>query len=206
MKNSILLGLLSLVVIFTLDSCEKEDQNSSSDPVSSSLKAEDQEALLFMLEEEKLARDTYQYLDSIYGLQQLANIASSEQKHMDAIVTLLDDYGISYTILPAGQFSDADLQAYFNLFKHDGQTSDTAALLIGATIEDLDIVDLQEYIDASDNNVLIDVFAKLQCGSRNHIRAFTSSLNTMGLSYQAQFLSDAELQAILAGGHEHCNN
>ena len=51
--------------------------------------------LTFMREEEKLARDVYLTLDDAWDLQVFANIARSEQTHMDAIGTLLTRYGIA---------------------------------------------------------------------------------------------------------------
>ena len=50
---------------------------------------EETAALLFMREEEKLARDVYNALYEIWGQNTFANIASSEQMHMDE-VKLLD--------------------------------------------------------------------------------------------------------------------
>jgi hypothetical protein len=44
----------------------------------------DEDALRFMLEEEKLARDTYNYLFQTWGINQFKNISNSEQSHMDA--------------------------------------------------------------------------------------------------------------------------
>ncbi len=50
--------------------------------------------LSHMREEEKVARDVYKELYKVWGLTIFSNIASSEQKHMDAIKTLLDRYGL----------------------------------------------------------------------------------------------------------------
>jgi hypothetical protein len=50
--------------------------------------------LLHMREEEKLARDVYLTLYNRWGLVIFRNIARSEQRHMDAIKTLLDRYNI----------------------------------------------------------------------------------------------------------------
>ncbi|MDP2030099.1 MAG: DUF2202 domain-containing protein [Thiobacillus sp.] len=48
--------------------------------------------LLFMREEEKLARDVYLTLYETWGLAVFSNIASSEQSHMDALLKLLRTY------------------------------------------------------------------------------------------------------------------
>ncbi|MCB0472418.1 MAG: DUF2202 domain-containing protein [Flavobacteriaceae bacterium] len=164
----------------------------------------DEEALLFMFEEEKLARDTYDYLDNYWGLNQFANIKKSEQSHMDAVENLLILYGIAYEELPKGEFSDLDLQNFYNQFITDGIVSQVAALTIGATIEDLDIVDLEEHIAATNNTDIINVFTKLQCGSGNHLRAFVSSLNKLGESYAPQFLTETEYEEILNASSGGC--
>lgn len=53
------------------------------------------EALTFMVEEEKLARDVYNVLYDIWGIPTFANIAKAEQRHMDAIIGLLDKYELN---------------------------------------------------------------------------------------------------------------
>ncbi|MCB0372819.1 MAG: DUF2202 domain-containing protein, partial [Muricauda sp.] len=166
---------------------------------------EDQNALLFMLEEEKLARDTYKFLNEQWELVQFENIMQSEQSHMSAVEALLKAYGIGYEILENGKFNNEDLQALYNKFVVDGVVDKTTALTIGATIEDLDIVDLEENIQATSNSDIADVFLSLQCGSRNHLRSFTQSLENIGSSYEPQFLTVEEYQSILDGSHEQCN-
>lgn len=162
-------------------------------------------ALLFMLEEEKLARDTYEFLDNQWGISQFSNIKKSEQSHMDAVANLLDANNIAYTILPYGEFEDQALQNYYNQFVESGQISQSNALQIGATIEDLDIVDLQEYIDATTNTSLIAVFESLTCGSRNHLRSFVGTIENAGETYTAQFLTEEAYNDILASSNEKCN-
>ena len=192
-----------MIVFLLLGACTKEDtlakQNTNTtDPTIT----ESESSLLFMLEEEKLARDTYLYLDSLYSyLKIFKNISSSEQKHMDFVANLLDSRSISYQILDRGQFADTSLQALYNNFKIKGQIGLAEGLHIGATIEDLDIYDLQNFIADSQDADLIDLYNTLICGSGNHMRAFVSNLQQQGLSYQAQFLSQTEVDSILAGSH-----
>tara|TARA_Y100001934_G_C12220901_1_gene710699 strand:+ start:22 stop:642 length:621 start_codon:yes stop_codon:yes gene_type:complete len=199
------MGVL-MIVFLLLGACTKEDtlakQNTNTtDPTIT----ESESSLLFMLEEEKLARDTYLYLDSLYSyLKIFKNISSSEQKHMDFVANLLDSRSISYQILDRGQFADTSLQALYNNFKIKGQIGLAEGLHIGATIEDLDIYDLQNFIADSQDADLIDLYNTLICGSGNHMRAFVSNLQQQGLSYQAQFLSQTEVDSILAGSHTHC--
>ena len=197
--------LIVIVSIPFITSCSdsKNDINQSINTID--LSDTDIEALLFMLEEEKLARDTYEFLDSEWGLIQFANIKISEQSHMDAIITLLERSKTPFTILPYGEFEDDHLQDYYNQFVENGQLSQANALQIGATIEDLDIVDLQEFINDAESPSVIKVFESLKCGSGNHLRSFVSSIELLGDTYTIQFLTEEEYNLIISQTHENCN-
>ena len=199
--------LLLSVITATLfiSSCSNDDNNNSDLTNSTEINQIDTGALLFMLEEEKLARDTYTFLDSKWNINQFANIKKSEQSHMDAIIKLLEQYNISYTILPYGEFAEDNLQSYYNQFIENGQINQINALQIGATIEDLDIVDLEEYIKKTTNSSIISVFESLQCGSENHLRAFVSSIENSGSTYTSQFLTEENYNLIISGTNEKCN-
>ena len=165
----------------------------------------DADTLLFILEEEKLARDTYEFLDKTWGLNQFANIKKSEQTHIDAIENLLKQNEISYTILPEGVFSNDELQAHYNTFKVDGVKSVIDALKIGATIEDLDIKDLEDFVLETENAQIINVYQSLQCGSRNHLRSFMNGLDKNGGTYTPQFITQDEFNSIVNSSNEQCN-
>lgn len=157
-----------------------------------------------MLEEEKLARDTYTALEAHWGTAVFANIKASEQQHMDKVNGLLEKFGVPYTMMPAGVYADSTLQELYDQFMVDGLVSELQALHIGATIEDLDIVDLQQRMDATGNVDIDAVFAKLQCGSGNHLRSFVGVITTMGGTYAPQFLDPAAYAAILAASNGSC--
>lgn len=203
LKNSLIVMLG--IITFTTSSCKKDDEPEPQVEETTTLSDNDKAALLFMLEEERLARDVYVYLNSLWETPQFTNIQNSEKQHMSKVEELLKAAGVSYTILPAGQFSSTELQELYNKFKEDGKTSKLAALNIGATIEDLDIVDLQEYMDATDNSDLKNTFSSLQCASRNHLRAFVSAIEAEGGTYTPQFLTQDDYDIIIAGSHESCN-
>ena len=186
--------------------CSDNDANLSEEEalVNSVDSEEDINALLFMLEEEKLARDTYMYLDGLWGIDQFANIKLSEQSHMNAVVKLLVQYNIDHTILPDGEFNNEELQDFYNQFVEKGQIDRVNALEVGATIEDLDIVDLENYIKATSNTDIITVFESLQCGSRNHLRSFVRGLENSGASYTPQFLTIENYNLIVSDNSEKC--
>ena len=165
----------------------------------------EKDALVFMLEEERLARDVYDRLLDKWGLRQFENISTSEQSHMDAVENLLKKYALPYSILEAGTFQNADLQAAYDSLVAQGEVNLVGALTSGATIEDLDIFDLENWMDQIENDEILNVFSKLQCGSRNHLRAFTNSLDMEGETYTPQFISHMEYEEILNSDKERCN-
>lgn len=207
MKKQLLfrvITILLLTISFSLlYGCSDDDDNNITP--NQTLTELDKSALLFMLEEEKLARDTYIYLDDMWSVNQFANIKNSEQTHMNSVENLLIQNNIEYTILPIGEFENQMLQDYYDQFIIDGTVSQSNAFQIGATIEDLDIKDLQDYLDVTTNSSLISVFESLQCGSRNHLRSFVSGIENGGNTYAPQFLSQDWYNSITSGSHEQCN-
>jgi hypothetical protein len=161
-------------------------------------------ALVFMREEEKLARDVYQLLYAQWRQEVFNNIAASEQQHMDAVALLLTRYNLPDPAANSatGVFADPALQQMFNTLMSQGQTSLVAALTVGAIIEDLDIQDLQLRIAATDNADIALVFNALMKGSRNHMRAFISQLTKQGATYTPQYISQAEFDAIVNSPRE----
>lgn len=165
---------------------------------------EEADALL-MREEEKLARDVYLAMDDLWGLRVFGQISWSEQNHMDAVLAVLDKYGIPDPVgsNPPGMFTDPALQQTFDLLLDQGGQSLIDALVVGATIEDLDIHDLDVALSRADNLDLRTVYQNLQKGSRNHLRAFVGLLQANGETYEPQYLSQAEFDAIVNSPQEH---
>ncbi|MFT5723592.1 MAG: hypothetical protein ACI9JN_000706 [Bacteroidia bacterium] len=72
--------------------------------------------LQFLREEEKLARDVYLYAYDVYKESIFSNISSSEQRHMDAVLALLNTYGIEDPVgtQGAGVFTNQVLQQLYD--------------------------------------------------------------------------------------------
>ena len=159
-------------------------------------------SLLHMREEEKLARDVYDYLYEIWGMRIFNNISSAEQSHMSSIATILQKYNIPDPVLndDRGSFSDEGMKELYTKLTAMGSNSLADALLVGATIEDLDIFDLQNALLKTDNMDILFIFGNLKKGSENHIRAFTNQLKSFNITYEAQYISQEELENILNSG------
>ena len=155
-------------------------------------------ALVFMREEEKLAHDVYVTLGDLWGLQIFDNISRSETTHMGAVLDLLDRYGLEDPAAEPGVFSDPALQTLYDDLIAQGSQSVTDALSVGATIEDLDIADLQQRIAATDNDDIELIFNSLLAGSSNHLRAFTRQLDRYDVGYEPAYISTADYESIVS--------
>ncbi len=165
----------------------------------SELSTDEAASLTFMREEEKLARDVYNQLAAMWGIQSFSNIASSEQMHMDEIKVLLDRYELTDPALEPGKFTNPDLQALYDQLISQGSISVGDAMKVGAAIEEIDIRDLQTRLAQTDNADIQLVFTNLMNGSYNHLKAFTGNLLTQtGETYQPQYLTAEQYQTILS--------
>lgn len=159
------------------------------------------EGLLYMREEEKLARDVYLALYDMWGLNIFQNIADSEQTHTDAVKGLLDKFGIADPAedTAAGVFTDATLQALYDELTGLGAQSLEDAIRVGAAIEEIDILDLQEYLSTLTNDSIRQVYENLLSGSENHLRAFVSTLaQKTGETYVPQYLGEEDYNTIMS--------
>jgi len=163
--------------------------------------------LQYMREEEKLARDVYITMYDLYQIPVFNNISNSEQRHMDRVLCLLNHYDIDDpALVGVGEFSNSDLQDLYNNLVEQGSVSLIDALTVGATIEDVDIFDLDEYIGQTSNEAIITIFSHLACGSGNHMRAFSRLLNNNDAEYTPQYISQEEYDEIISSSNGPCGN
>ena len=167
------------------------------------LSASEQEGILLMREEEKMAHDVYQAMYQKWQQPIFKNIAQSEQSHMAAMKTLIDYYGLTDPIKnQTGQFTNPTLQATYDRLIAKGNNSLQDALLVGAEIEDMDIADLDRLIQTSKQPNIKTVYEQLNRGSRNHMRGFSRQLKRFNMNYTPQHISATQYQQIVSSGTE----
>ena len=158
------------------------------------------EGILFMREEEKVARDVYLYLYEIYPLRPFANIAKSEQAHMNAIKYLIDLYGLEDPVgedLP-GVFKNTELQELYDALIEQGRESKEAALKVGALIEEVDILDPENELEkVTEFDQITRVYTNLCKASGNHLRGFDRVLELNGVNYEPVKLEDDHFADII---------
>ena len=168
--------------------------------VAEPLSAAEAEGLVFMREEEKLARDVYLNLYEQWKNPVFSNIARAEQRHMDTLAPLLAAHGLADPVTDGsvGAFINPDLAALHLTLQEQGSLSLLHALYVGAWIEEIDIRDLQDTIAGSTHPDLIQAYEKLQRGSRNHLRAFVRQIEMLqDEDYEAQELDQFDVDMIL---------
>lgn len=199
----VILIVIISILSFTISSCTNNDEGNTA--LVSEISEQDMHDLIFLREEEKLARDVYLYAYDNYGQQIFSNIAQSEQTHMDQILSLLNTYNIPDIVInERGKFSNQELQDLYNLLTTQSDSSLAEALKVGATIEDLDINDIDEFEANTQKPDILNVYSKLKCGSRNHLRNFTNQLELNAISYEPQFISLEEFNSIVNSSNEKC--
>lgn len=164
------------------------------------------DGLVFIREEEKLAHDLYANLFTKWGIGIFDDISNSEQTHSDAILILLDMYSITDPVGDNAEsvFVDISLQSLYDSLVALGSTSLIDALLVSAAVEEIDLIDIQNLVDALEGNEDIAlVYENLMKGSRNHLRTFVLNLERrQGTIYQPQYLSQDAYDAIINAGFE----
>ena len=174
------LFFILIITLYLLTGCSGSDSSTSSGAgVTSPLSNEEVETLVYMREEEKLARDVYRTMFNRWNLQIFNNIAASEQTHMDTLAGMLDIYGISDPVTSdsTGSFTNSALASLYNQLIARGNISASEAIQVGILIEETDIADLQKAISESTHDDLDRAYENLLQGSINHLRAFTAQAN-----------------------------
>ena len=167
---------------------------------STALSANERQEILFMREEEKLARDVYLTLFQKWGVRVFSNIADSEQNHMDSMLALINQFDLDDPVKDnsIGVFTDPSLQQTYTTLVTEGLISEDSGLMIGAYIEELDIRDLRQAMAETDQSTLDSTYERLLTASYNHLRAFVRNIeNRSGKTYQAQLLTQEEVDAIV---------
>ena len=154
--------------------------------------------LTYMREEEKLARDVYLSMYQKWSVVTFSNVAGSEQRHTDTLKKMLDKYKIADPFQEViGVFINTNLQAKYDQLVAMGSQSYIDGLYVGATIEEIDMLDIQHAIDVTTHIDVVNSYQNLLEGSKNHLNAYVKALSSQGVIYAPQFISQELYDAIL---------
>jgi hypothetical protein len=180
--------------------------------------------LFFMREEEKLARDVYQTLGTMYPDSVIfGNIDDSEQIHMTTVKAMIEKYGYEdpNTNDNVGAYTGEDFGWYFtekyNQLVERASISELEALYVGAFIEELDMMDINQCPQVivetddgindvsecgkvyTDNADVQRLYSSLLDGSDSHLEGYVNNIEKIigEGNYQAQVLSQELVDEIL---------
>ncbi|SDM34029.1 hypothetical protein SAMN05421813_11027 [Daejeonella rubra] len=219
MKNQLKntgLGLILTAIIIAFGSCTKDKNTVNNDNNTGnlnkidiqsqintlpkeSLSVDELKSLSFLREEEKLAMDVYTTLFNKWGVNIFNNISKSESTHMLAVLNLLNKYNLEDPVgaNETGEFENIQLKALYDQLVSEGNTSTLNAYKVGATIEDLDLYDINKALVYIDNQDIRYVYEMLAKGSRNHLRSFYKNIINAGGTYTPQYISNEEFKTII---------
>jgi len=149
-------------------------------------------SLMHLREEEMLAYDVYTFLSGLYDVPIFRNIANSEMIHTTRVKELIEKYELEDPALDHkhGVFKNEGLQELYNQLTEKGKDSYKDAIVVGLTIEDLDIYDLEMALEKKvDNDDIVKVYNFLLMGSKNHMKAFFFHAKSNTIEYIPQYIS-----------------
>ena len=197
----LMLSLLAILLVFTASVPVSLVQASApSEAITTTnttlpLSPEEEATLLAMRVEEKLAHDVYVTLYDLWNMPIFLNISQSESRHTASIAKLLSAYNITDPVDDSqiGVFEDLEVQKLYTDLIAQGSVSLADAYAVGATIEEMDIIDLEEALAETDNADLERVYSNLKNGSIHHLSAFSRAIeNQTGTDYIPRLMTTEE--------------
>lgn len=218
-------GLIGLALITaTTTAFANGGATLSSTTDTATLDVNEQTHLIFMREEEKLARDVYLTLGTMYPDSAIfGKIDDSEQTHTNAVRLMIEKYGLEdpNSNDNIGIYTGEDYDWYFTekfkLLVERASISELEALYVGAFIEELDMMDINqcpEVIVETDNGIddetacgkiytdnedVYNLYESLLDGSDSHLEGYVKNIERyIGEgNYQAQVLTQDQVNEIL---------
>jgi len=176
-KNIAIAGLTAALLVTSAVAKGGKNNKSST---SSELTQEQKDTLLFIYQEEKVARDVYITLGNAYANQTtFAMIQGSEQEHIDKAKGLCETYDVDISEVDEsaiGVFVVPVLQELYDTLVAQGYQSELSALMVGEYVELTDIEDL-EHAEIGMPSDVVNVYENLKAGSYNHLDAFRSAID-----------------------------
>ncbi|MEZ4721161.1 MAG: DUF2202 domain-containing protein [Flavobacteriales bacterium] len=190
--------------VLNLTNCKSEDPDDSiPDTTTPSLTQEQEANLQFMQEEEKLARDVYTTFYEKWEDHPFSNISGSEQDHMNRIQAHMDEYGVESLVKDeAGVFTNSALQSLYDSLTTVGLANQVDALMIGAEIEELDILDLMDAMETHfPEGDINTTYQNLMDASKKHLYAYTKYMSMQfDTTYVPRHMSQSLYEQMRAEG------
>jgi hypothetical protein len=142
----------------------------------------EKEALNYMYQEEKLAKDVYSTLLRLYPRLSIFNkIKKAEIVHETSVANVMKHYNLPLPVRgdKIGKFKNKELQKLYDELIKLGKKSPIDALKAGIMVEVTDVEDLDKYLKDAKSKDIKALFKFLRAGSYNHYNAFNRALKAV---------------------------
>lgn len=200
-----LLLMTFILPLLAITACNK-DKNDPADQVTNTQISDTQKTQLFELyDEEKLAHDIYEQFFIAHSYTPFEHIMGAEEYHMTRVGEIMTAYGLQIPVNPPGVFQFQRYQDAYDTWQPQGVADGQEACMIGAYIEEMDILDIIYAIEnIGEKDDILAMYEELKMGSENHLRAFNRFLEMeFGVDYQPQLMDQAMFDAIIAASGNH---
>ena len=152
----------------------------------------------YLHDQAKLALDlNWVFMQRFYD-PAFQSLGGMERAHMDQLLVLLRDNGLeplvesrSASVYGVGEHADA-----YDSLRMQGWDSLLGAYQATAYVEEWDISEMRALIDSTHEQALVDTLTGLLSGAEDHLRLLVSRIKGLGHDYQAQLLSQSDVDTI----------
>ena len=155
--------------------------------------------LIYIREEEKMARDLYIGMYNSWGLSIFKSISEEEQEHINAMLELFKMYSIVDPLagdVPRNYTNQHIANLHTSLLTQ-GMQSNKDGLKACALQEEISMQDLDLAMKSTQQQAINKVYSELQRDSINHLRSFIHSLEIFGERYMAVKIPQQTVDAII---------
>lgn len=159
------------------------------------------EQLRYLHDQEKVALDLDWDFLWIWEDAVFQNLGALERRRMDELVALMAEYGLepSITGTSQGVYGEDDHLTTWREMRDRGETSLLEAYRAVAYMEEWDISVIRALRDGTQEQAVVDASRKMLAGAENHLKMLVSRIKALGHEYEAQLLSQPDVNAICAG-------
>ena len=157
------------------------------------------QALAYIHEEERLARDVYFEMFKLWGLSIFKSISEEEQEHINVTAHFLRIFNINnlYSTESPGQYANNDLTLLYQTLTRKGAVSAKEALSACALQKEINMIDLNKATSVTLSIPAKDTYQELHKESTNHLRSFSHALELLWVRYHGAFLSQQVINSII---------
>lgn len=157
--------------------------------------------VLFLHDQEKLALDlNWEFLER-WNDPVFQSLGALERGHKDQLYLLMSGYGLEplVTTLTEGEYGIAEHTNAYGTLHAQGWGSLLGAYLATAYVEEWDISEMRALANSTTEPSVQETLSKLLPGAEDHLRVLVSRIYGLGHDYQAQLLSQADVDEICSG-------